>query len=70
MPTANDTAPTEAHSYVLCIPGSGETGRPAVRREVATLDEAVRLLEAARDESGEGASTFASGSVIGPGGAR
>jgi hypothetical protein len=55
---------------MLTIPGSAETGRGAVRREVDSLEEAVALYERIRDESGEGASTFAAGGVTGPGGAR
>lgn len=70
MAARQTTAPTPAHPFILTIPGSAETGRAAIRREVISLDEAVRLYEAARDESGEGASTFAPGSVTGPGGAR
>lgn len=56
--------------FTLKIPGSPETGRRAIRHEVHSLDEAVHVYEAARDESGEGASTFAPGEVTGPGGAR
>ena len=70
MATAKSTAPTVAHPFLLHIPGSRETGRPALRREVASLDEAVALYEQTRDESDEGASTFAPGEVTGPGGAR
>lgn len=70
MATAKSTAPAEAHPFLLHIPGSRETDRPALRREVASLDEAVALYEQTRDESGEGASTFAPGDVTGPGGAR
>ena len=70
MATAKSTAPAEAHPFLLHIPGSRETDRPALRREVASLDEAVALYEQTRDESGEGASTFAPGEVTGPGGAR
>lgn len=69
MATAKSTAPTGA-PFTLDIPGSPETGRRAIRRSVASLDEAVTVYEQTRDESGEGASTFASGEVIGPGGAR
>lgn len=70
MATHKSTAPAVAHPFLLHIPGSRETGRPALRREVASLEEAVTVYEAARDESGEGASTFAAGEVTGPGGAR
>ena len=70
MATAKSTAPAEAHPFLLHIPGSRETDRPALRREVASLDEAVALYEQTRDESDEGASTFAPGEVTGPGGAR
>ena len=70
MATEKHSAPTEAHPFLLHIPGSPETGRPVLRREVASLDEAVALYEQTRDESGEGASTFAPGDVTGPGGAR
>lgn len=70
MATAQTTRAAPAQSFVLRIPGSAETGRAAIRREVISLDNAVRLYEAARDASGEGASTFAPGSVTGPGGAR
>ena len=70
MAIRNPTAPAEAHPFLLHIPGSHETGRPVLRREVASLDEAVALYEQTRDESGEGASTFAAGDVTGPGGAR
>ena len=70
MAIRNPTAPTVAHPFLLHIPGSPETGRPVLRREVASLDEAVALYEQTRDESDEGASTFAPGEVTGPGGAR
>ena len=70
MPTADDTAPTVAQPFLLTIPASPETGRRATRCEVASLDEAVTAYEALRDQSGEGASTFAAGEVSGPGGAR
>ena len=70
MAIRNPTAPTAAHPFLLHIPGSRETGRPELRREVASLDEAVALYEQTRDESGEGASTFAAGEVTGPGGTR
>ncbi|MGC8517384.1 MAG: hypothetical protein ACP5P4_02490 [Steroidobacteraceae bacterium] len=70
MATADPTAPTVAHPFVLHVPGSRETGRPALRREVASLDEDVTVYQSARDESGEGASTFAPGEVTGPGGGR
>jgi hypothetical protein len=68
MATESLSAPVGT-PFTLRIPGSSETGRRATRREVATLDEAVTAYEALRDESGEGASTFAAGSVTGPGGA-
>ena len=70
MATHKSTAPVAAHPFLLHIPGSRETGRPVLRREVASLDEAVQVYERARDESGEGASTFAPGEVTGPGGTR
>ena len=70
MATEKHSAPAEAHPFLLHIPGSRETGRHAIRCEVASLDEAVTVYEAARDESSEGASTFAPGEVTGPGGAR
>jgi hypothetical protein len=70
MATRKNTAPAEALPFLLSIPGSHETGRRAIRRAVASLDEAVGLYEAVRDESGEGASTFAAGEVTGPNGER
>ena len=70
MAAEKHTAPAEAHPFSLYIAASRETGRPALRRAVASLDEAVALYEQTRDESGEGASTFAAGEVTGPGGAR
>ena len=70
MATEKHSAPAEAHPFSLYVPGSRETGRPALRRAVVSLDEAVTVYESARDESGEGASTFAPGEVAGPGGAR
>lgn len=70
MATESLSAPAEAQSFILRIPASPETGRRAIRRAVSSLDEAVQLYESTRDESGEGASTFAAGEVRGPGGAR
>ena len=70
MATEKHSAPTAAHPFLLHIPGSRETGRPVLRREVASLDEAVTVYESVRDDSGEGASTFAPGEVTGPGGTR
>jgi hypothetical protein len=70
IPTASDTAPAVAQPFILRIPASPATGRLATRCAVASLDEAVGLYEAARDESGEGASTFAAGEVTGPNGER
>jgi hypothetical protein len=64
MPTANDTAPSVAHSFILRIPGSAETGRREFRALAETIEEAVIAYEALRDESGEGASTFADGELI------
>lgn len=70
MATESLSAPTEAQPFLLTIPASPETGRRAIRREVASLDEAVTAYEALRDQSGEGASTFAAGEVTGPSGER
>ncbi|MHB1542230.1 MAG: hypothetical protein ACYCV6_18750 [Steroidobacteraceae bacterium] len=70
MATRENAAPAEALPFLLSIPGSTETGRRAIRREVASLDEAVRLYEGARDACGEWASTFAAGEVIAASGAR
>lgn len=54
----------------LTIKGSRSTGRAPLRATVATLADAVRIYEGARDGSGEGASTFADGEVIADDGAR
>jgi hypothetical protein len=70
MPTADLPAPPSAHPFTLTIPGSAETGRGAGCHGVDSLEAAVELYERIRDESGEGAATFAPGAVTGPGGAR
>ena len=68
---ATDTvsrAPT-AQPFLFIIPGSRETGRSTLHREVASLDEAVTLYESIRDESREGESTFAAGAFVAASGA-
>lgn len=54
----------------LTIKGNRSTGRAPLRAMVATLADAVRAYEEARDGSGEGASTFADGEVVADDGAR
>ena len=68
MATESLPAPIAAHSFVLRIPGSRETGRREFRALCETVEEAVVAYETLRDESGEGASTFPDGELSQTGG--